>query len=245
MVCKYCIQISYHGSDFSGWNGNNDKFLYFVIRETIYIITRKYVNDLCIAGRTDAEVSALNNYVSFSIDINLDNYFIQKANMILRNRKVVFKSIKLVDNDFSARFSAKSRTYHYLFYFQPSIFINIGCYLYKIINIDLMKEASNYLIGLHDFSSFCPKKYENKRIRSINYINFIEYKEFDVNFLCIEINAKSFMHHQVRYIIGALLKVGQNKWSLQNFLDYKNAKQVSIHTSLASAKGLLLYQVEY
>ena len=119
---------------------------------------------------------------------------------------------------------------------------NLAWQIETPLDIEKMKEASKYLIGTHDFTSFRTTKCQAKSpIKSIDYIKIDQIND-EVHFY---ISAKSFLHHMVRNIIGTLTLVGMNKWKIidiKNCLDIKDRSKAGI---TAPACGLYFLKVDY
>ena len=127
------------------------------------------------------------------------------------------KKVWIVEDDFHARFSAKERSYVYQILnssFPPALLKNKVWWIHTPLDINSMQAAANLLIGKHDFSTFRASECQAKSpIKTINSIRF----EQDGNIIKMHISAKSFLHHQVRNIIGSLALVGQGKWTIKDF----------------------------
>ena len=105
-----------------------------------------------------------------------------------------------------------------------------------------MQEAANLLIGKHDFSTFRASECQAKSpIKTINAIRF----EQDGNIIKMQISAKSFLHHQVRNIIGSLALVGQGKWTIKDFETAFNGKDRKLGGPTAPPEGLYFVSVIY
>lgn len=158
---------------------------------------------------------------------------------------IVIKSCEIVPNEFDARFSAIERSYKYFIYNSrnPSALMqNRAWWVVKELDIDKMKEASQFLIGRKDFSSFRAAECQAKSpIKTINSCNFS--KNGDI--IVFDIKAKSFLHHMVRNIIGTLKDVGIGKINIDDFkkiIDLKDRTKAGV---TAPAYGLYLNEIIY
>lgn len=241
---RYLLTISYDGTNYSGWQSqNNGTTIQNIIEDSIFKITSKKVT-LFASGRTDAGVSALNQKAHFDIEEELNkNKFLKSVNAVLP-QDIVIKEICLVDNNFHARYNVKKKTYSYT--------INLGIkdvfndkfelhFPYKL-NIKNIKRASRYLVGTHDFSSFCSSKTGVKDFnRTIYYIKV----KLKSNKLNIKICGNGFLYNMVRIIVGTLLEIGQGKKRVEDIKSILKSKDRKNAGKTVDAKALLLYNVEY
>lgn len=148
-------------------------------------------------------------------------------------------------SQFHARFSAKARSYTYKILnrnYQPTFQKNLYWWVAKPLNINNMAEASQLLLGTHDFSSFRAAGCQaNSPIRTIDSIKVYSTNEEVI----LEITAKSFLYHQVRNIIGSLVLVGVGKWDTDTFKNIFHAKDRTLAGATAPAHGLYLQKIHY
>ena len=153
-------------------------------------------------------------------------------------------------DDFSARFSAKTRTYKYFISNSPPppIFSkNFSWHISKPLDIEKMRYASTYLIGERDFKSFClAASAEGKTtMREVIAITFEVENFFGEELLAITIRGNAFLHSMVRAIVGSLVLVGKGKRSPAWMSRVLAAKDRRAAGENAPAKGLVLWNVEY
>ena len=148
-------------------------------------------------------------------------------------------------DDFHARFSAKKR--HYIYKIQntpypPSINKGHVWWVRPKLDIQKMQQAANLMLGKHDFSTFRASECQAKSpIKTLDSFEIIQNGEIIECHVC----AKSFLHHQVRNMVGTLELVGEGKWTLEKF---KKAFQACDRTKggpTAPAEGLYFESVEY
>lgn len=154
-------------------------------------------------------------------------------------------SCEKVNDDFHARFSAKRRYYIYKIINRPHKVIidaKLCWWIRERLDVDAMLEASKFLIGQHDFTSFRASSCQAKSsIRSVDYINITRTGYY----IFIEICARSFLHHMVRNIVGSLVNVGSNKWKSQNIKEILGARSRIEAGVTAPAHGLYFLKVDY
>ena len=245
-MSKYKITIEYDGTEFVGWQRQkNGSSIQSSIEDAIKKITSETVN-VFGAGRTDSGVHAKKQVAHFELskNISLDNIR-DGINQHLRPLPIAILDVKEVNDDFHARFSAKLRTYEYLIINRraPLTFNkNLAWGVFKQLNIDEMKEAALNFIGKHDFNAFrsidCQASSSIKTIQSCT----VEQNE---QYIVINVTAKSFLHSQVRIIVGTLVDVGKGKISPINIKKIIESKNRSRAGATAPALGLYLIKVEY
>lgn len=245
---RYKLIVEYDGTKFFGFQKQKNVItVQEVLEKSLLPLADKFTEVFC-AGRTDTGVHAIGQVVHFDLLRNLSNEKIKLAiNYYLKPYAVAVSNAENLGKDsvFHARFSAKERHYQYKILQQnyPPTF-NAHLYLWQSKPLDCvaMQSAANLLVGKHDFSSFrsslCSVK---SAIKTINNITITK----DNNIVAIDVRAPSFLHHQVRFIVGALLKVGLNKWTKDNLLNVLLAKDNTKNAALAPPHGLYLKKVVY
>ena len=155
------MTISYDGGNYSGFQCQNNKTtVQGEIEKSLQIIFKRHI-PIVTSGRTDAGVSAICQICHFDVDEVIDcNKICGYMNAVLPN-DIRINGIKPAPEEFHARYSSKKKTYEYYFYighdivpFYEKFAVNVG---YNV-NIDDMKKACKFLIGIHDFSAFCAKE---------------------------------------------------------------------------------------
>ena len=174
-------------------------------------------------------------------------YILTAFNSLLIKTEIRIISIQNVSFEFNARFSAIKRTYKYKFLLRSAFPLKLNENFWHVrqkLNINNMKKASKFLIGKHDFSSF-----RSRSCQALTPIKTIDKIDFDMenkkNILTLKIEAKSFLHNQVRIIVGTLIKVGINKLNeecVKKILKSKNRNRAG---PTAPAEGLYLEKIIY
>ena len=243
---KYKLIIEYDGNNFVGWqrqeNGNS---VQESIEKSIKLLTSEKVI-VYGAGRTDSGVHAKGQVAHFEISKRISNYKIRDGlNQYLRPNSIAILSSEEVSNDFHARFSAKMRTYQYKIINRRSpltIDKNFAWVIFKKLKIADMKIASLNFLGKHDFNSF--RSINCQSSSSIKTIENFEVKEVKDNIL-IDVSAKSFLHSQVRIMVGTLVEVGKGKLNPDAILKIIKSNDRSKAGPTAPAHGLYLMKVQY
>ena len=245
-MAKYKVTIEYDVTDFVGWQKQeNGPSIQSSLEDAIKKITSEVVN-VFGAGRTDSGVHAKGQvaHFEFSKNISLDNIR-DGINQHLRPLPIAILDVKEVDDDFHARFSAKLRTYEYLIINRraPLTFNkNLAWGVFKKLNMDAMKDAASNFVGKHDFNAFrsidCQSSSSIKTIQSCSI-------ETNDQHITLNVSAKSFLHSQVRIMVGTLVEVGKGKFNSSDVKDIIKSRDRSKAGATAPAHGLYLLKVEY
>ena len=154
--------------------------------------------------------------------------------------------VKEVDNNFHARFSATSRIYEYKILIRqaPLVAKNRYWHIWRNLEIEQMIEASNFLVGTHDFTTFRSSICQSSSpVKTIDQISIKEEIIDDEKIIKFHFQARSFLHNQVRSIVGSLEKVGSKKWLpnyIKTILDKKDRKKCG---PIAPPEGLYLKKI--
>ncbi|MDN5247863.1 MAG: tRNA pseudouridine(38-40) synthase TruA [Wolbachia endosymbiont of Tyrophagus putrescentiae] len=244
---RYKITIEYNGSNFSGWQRQKHSVysIQEVVEKAIFNFTGEEVTLYC-GGRTDAGVHALGQVAHFDICREFEPYRARNAiNYHLRSTAVSILNVEVVDDTFHARFSAKKRHYEYrvINRYAPAVLENGYVWqVFKSLDVDIMREAARYLIGKHDLSSFRSKDCQAKDpVKTIDSIEIVQ----NGNHIYIKISALSFLHNQVRIIVGTLVEFGQNKTDPQEMQKILNQRERSAAGITAPPFGLYLVKIDY
>ena len=242
---NYKIVIEYDGTNFVGWQQQeNGQSIQSTLQEALFKLTGENII-IFGAGRTDAGVHAYGQVASFNLNKKIEIDVIRDGlNQHLRPQPIAVQKAELVEDDFHARFSAKKRWYEYkIINRRPPLTIDVNrawC-VYKNLDIEKMKSESASFLGKHDLNAFrsahCQSKNSTKTIDSISIRNKDEQIIFDVS-------AKSFLHSQVRIMIGTLVDIAKGNIN-KTILDIINSKQREIAGQTAPAHGLYLKRIEY
>ena len=236
------LTISYDGSFYYGSQIQpNHLTIHNILNEIFKKLNIK--TTLNFSGRTDKGVHAFKQVVSCFIPnywINL-NKLKNTINKMLPN-DIYVRSIYKVEDNFHARFSAKTREYRYLISTKPLTPFN-SKYLayYKNIDHDKIIEASNILIGTHNFKYFSKTGSDpHSTIRTILNIKLYNYK----NIYIIKFTANSYLRSQIRMMVDFLMKISNDKLSTKDLKLQLSCKK-NISTTLAPPSGLYLSKITY
>ena len=238
--------VSYKGTNYQGWqkqpNGNT-------IQDVIEGVLSRVFNRLISiqgAGRTDTGVHAIGQTFHFDLSedmMDLDRLIYSLNSLLPPDIKI--EDMEEVEEDFHARFSAKSKVYNYsIVLTSKDVFLHEVMYLCPYeLNLDLFKEALTHFKGKHNFRNFTSKEVDvDNFVRDIFDIETVINDEF-VN---ITFHGDGFMRYMIRYIVGTAIEVARGKMSVEEIdklLDEQGER--NIVSCKAPANGLTLVRVEY
>ena len=246
---RYQILIEYDGSRFFGWQiQKKGKTIQGIIQKKISKLLKEKII-ISAAGRTDAGVHALGQVAHFDLDDNKipeDKIFkALNSNLRKRGNKITILKSTSVSSNFHARFSAKKKTYLYQILNRQSISYlqNESSWFFpKPLNIEKMSYAAKYLLGSHDFNAFRSIHCQSKNsVRSIDSISIKKKQQL----ISIRIKGKSFLHNQIRIIVGSIVMVGEGKWNINYIKSVLESKDRKIAGPTAPAHGLYLEKIIY
>jgi len=243
---RYRLKIEYDGQPFVGWQRQDSGIgVQGVLEAAIAAFSGESVT-VYGAGRTDAGVHALGQVAHMDLAQSFPTDTIRDAmNAHLRPNPVAILEAAEVSTDFHARFSAVSRTYLYrIANRRPPLTITAGhaWWVPTPLNVSAMHEAAQVLVGNHDFSSFrstfCQAKSSVKTLDRLDVVNHDDE-------IHIHAHAKSFLHNQVRIMVGSLRYVGEGKWSASDLKSVLDACDRTKAGQTAVPDGLYLTDVGY
>ncbi|WP_243292415.1 tRNA pseudouridine(38-40) synthase TruA [Bacillus sp. FJAT-47783] len=238
--------VSYDGSSFNGYQVQpNERTVQGELQTALQKLHKKKEVKVFASGRTDTFVHAVGQVIHFDTGLNIpiDKWPIA-LNSLLPDDVVVCDAEK-VEDTFHARFSATRKEYRYFVHSAPYPNVFNRNYRYHVAHklcIEDMREAAKYLIGTHDFTSFCSTKTEvEDKVRTIYHIEiFKEHDDIVFRFI-----GSGFLYNMVRILVGTLLEVGSGKRSPMDIKNIIAAKSRNAAGKTAPGKGLFLWRVYY
>ncbi|HEV7717640.1 MAG TPA: tRNA pseudouridine(38-40) synthase TruA [Arsenicitalea sp.] len=243
---RYRLTVEYDGSPFCGWQRQADRpSVQQALEEAILAFSAETVVTQA-AGRTDTGVHALGQVVHFDLEREWDARRIREAlNFHLKPNPVAVVEADAVDDTFEARFSAKARFYEYRILnrrARPALEHNRVWHVPVALDADAMHEAAQLILGTHDFTTFRDAQCQAKSpVKTLDRFDVMRHADEIV----INAGARSFLHHQVRSMVGSLKLVGEGKWRPRQFRAALDAHDRSRCGPLAPPQGLYLVRVEY
>lgn len=214
MKYNIALTIMYDGSRYAGWQrlrGEHEPLTIQGILEEHLEQIIKEETKLIGSGRTDAGVHAFGQVANFhmSKDIVVDELKIKLNKSLPEDIRII--KVFSVANEFHSRYDAIAKTYEYCIDTRevPSVFKRKYSYHHaEPLNVRSMREATRYLIGEHDFTSFSSNMRDNRStVRTLYEINILEEKDK----IIISLRGNGFLYNMVRIIVGTLLEVGEGK----------------------------------
>jgi tRNA pseudouridine38-40 synthase len=243
---RYKLTLEYDGTPFCGWQRQADRLS---VQEALEIAIEAMSGEAVTtqaAGRTDAGVHALGQVVHFELFKEWDPFRIREAlNYHLRPQLVAVTAAEAVGEDFEARFSAVARHYEYRILTRrapPVIERNRVWHVPKKLDADAMDYAASLILGRHDFTTFRSSECQaNSPERTLDGFAVRAEPEH----IIVTASARSFLHHQVRSMVGSLKLVGEGKWKPRDFRAALDARDRRRCGPMAPSTGLYLTQVDY
>lgn len=243
---RYKLTIEYDGTPFVGWQmQDNGPSIQAALTDAIAAFAgqRALVGG---AGRTDAGVHALGQVAHIDLDKEWDVETVRDAiNFHLRPQPIAVLEAERVDAGFDARFSAIKRYYLYRIVNRRADLALEHNRVWRVphaLDADAMHEAAQKLVGRHDFTTF--RAAECQARSPVKTLDRLEVTRAGDN-LRITASARSFLHHQVRSMVGSLVHVGAGKWSADDLAAALAARDRTACGQVAPPQGLYLLRVDY
>lgn len=245
-MTRYKLVVEYDGTDFVGWQRQaNGPSVQAALEEAVHGFCGETAS-VYGAGRTDSGVHALAQVAHVDIERKTTGDTVRDAlNAHLRPVAVSVLSATPVSDEFHARFSAIERAYLYRILNRrapPAVHRGRAWHVSTPLDVDAMDAAAQALVGKHDFTTFratlCQANSPVKTLTSLN----VERRDEEIS---IRARAPSFLHHQVRNLVGTLKLVGEGKWTRADVEAALAARDRARGGPTAPAHGLYLTEVVY
>lgn len=246
MMKNYRMILQYDGSRYDGWQkqGNTDNTIQGKLEGILYKLTGKPV-EVHGSGRTDAGVHALAQVANFHAEIGMTEAEIRAYFNQYLPEDIAVLSLHAVPDKFHSRLNAAEKTYLYRIETggKKDVFQRKYCYgLGRELSVERMREAASFLLGEHDFKSFCGnKKMKKSTVRTITDIRF----ETEGTMLLIRFTGNGFLYHMVRILTGTLIEVGLSERSPHEMKEILERQDRQAAGFTAPPEGLFLEQVRY
>ena len=243
---RYKLIIEYDGAPFVGWQLQALGTSVQGVLETAVARLNGEPAAVHGAGRTDAGVHALGQVAHVDLARNWDTFVLRNAlNANARPHPISVLEAIEVPQDFHARFSATRR--HYLFRIlnrrsPPALDKGKVWWLPMELDADAMHQAAQELIGKHDFTTFRAAQCQAQSpVKTLDRLDVARYGEL----IEIRTEARSFLHNQVRSMVGSLKLVGEGKWRARDLKSALDARDRSRCGPVSPPGGLYLLKVDY
>lgn len=245
-MLRYKLTIEYDGSPFLGWQVQESGLTVAGVLEAAAERLSGESARVHGAGRTDTGVHALGQVAHIDLSKDWDADTVRDGmNAHLRPHPVAVLSAEKVADDFDARFSATKR--HYLYRIlnrraDLALERNRVWRLVRPLDPQAMHEAAQHLVGNHDFTTFRAAECQAKSpVKTLDVLNVTR----EGQEIRIEASARSFLHHQVRSIVGSLAQVGEGRWTPADMKRALQSRDRKACGPVAPPDGLYLVRVDY
>ncbi|NKD88543.1 tRNA pseudouridine(38-40) synthase TruA [Haematospirillum sp. 15-248] len=247
---RYKLTLEYDGSAFVGWQRQTNGLS---VQQAIEEAAQRYCGVLPVAhaaGRTDSGVHALGQIAHIDLGRADPAEKVRDAiNAHLRPLPVAVRQAERVDDDFHARFSALERSYVYRILCRrahPVLEHGKVWWVARPLNAEAMHEAGQVLVGNHDFTSFRATECQSRSpVKTLDLLTVTHTPVPEGSLIEIFVRARSFLHHQVRNMVGTLSLVGTGKWTDRDVRKALEARSRSSAGPTAPACGLYFFEVRY
>src|SRR5437763_262511 len=243
---RYKLTIEYDGTLFAGWQWQDDvPSVQRVLTEALTAFCGHQVK-VAGAGRTDAGVHALGQVAHVDLEKDWRGDKVRDAlNAHLRPHAVAVLSAEKTADGFDARFSAKQRHYLYRIVNRRADLALDRLRAWRLprrLDAEAMHDAAQRLLGKHDFTTFRSTECQAKS--AVKTLAQLDVRRAGDEVL-IETSARSFLHNQVRSMVGSLALVGDGKWSGDDLAAVLAARDRAACAPVAPPEGLYLVRVDY
>ena len=250
MLRNYKFIISYDGTRFYGWERQPDKEM--TIQGKLESVLTRMAGltdgervEVIGAGRTDAGVHARAMTANAFLDTDMSEEEIQRYMNKYLPEDISVNDVKICSERFHSRYNALGKTYRYTLWYgssKPVFDRKYVTVLEEKPDVELMRKAAGYLIGTHDFKSFCGNtKMKKSTVRCVDTINIEE----SGNYIRLYYHGNGFLQNMVRILTGTLLEVGYGRIlpdDIKEILDACDRKKAG---PTAKPEGLCLMKVDY
>lgn len=245
---NFKLTIAYDGGKYKGWQKLGGDDADKTVQGKVEAVLSKCFSrtiEINGASRTDAGVHALEQIANFKVKSQLHPREIALYLRTYLPEDISIKNVQEVDEQFHARFNAKSKTYVYQIWasevldpFKRKYVWHIG----KKLDVEAMNTAAKAFLGTHDFTTFTNAKSKKKSMeRTIQNVEI----QRDGAMLTIRITGDGFLHNMARKMVGMLVEVGLGEIQPDRVTQAVEAKDRALNSPLAPSQGLFLEKIHY
>ena len=249
-MTRIVLGVQYTGT---GWNGYQKQPDRNTVQDRLEIALEKFactqLSTTC-AGRTDTGVHAMEQVIHFDTELDRPvQSWVRGVNAFLPESIVVRWAAEVAPDeaglDFHARFSARSRTYHYVLYNHPTpsaLLAKRAGWVFRPIDVERMRDGARHLIGTHDFTSFRASGCQaNTPVKDLHELKIEQYGDIIV----FTVRASAFLHHMVRNIVGSLIYIGIGRQEPAWMLEVLHSRSRDVAAPTFMPDGLYFARIEY
>lgn len=247
---RYALKIDYNGAPFVGWQRQIEHASVQGSIEDALAKLEPGPHTIAAAGRTDAGVHALAQVAHCDLQKDWTPFRLSEAlNFHLKPLPIAIVDCALADDDWHARFSAQERQYLFRMLTRRAPATHDAGFVWHMpytLDVQAMREGAAHLIGNHDFTTFRSTICQAKSpIKTLDAIEIDEVKVLGGTEIQFRLRARSFLHNQVRSIVGTLEHVGRGSWSTDHVKTALEAQDRASCGTVSPPHGLYLAQVSY
>ena len=247
---RYALKVEYHGAPFSGWQRQNDRPSVQGVIEAALAKLENRPHAIAAAGRTDAGVHGLAQVAHCDLDKDWEPFRLSEAlNFHMKPAPVSIVDCARVDHEWHARFSALERQYFFRLLVRRAPCGHQAGLVWQVSNpldIEAMREGAAHFIGQHDFTTFRSSICQAKS--PVKNLDVLDIEPVETRWgpeLHFHVRARSFLHNQVRSIVGTLERVGAGTWGPERVKEALEARERSACGPVSPPYGLYLAKVVY
>lgn len=242
---RILLTVAYDGTSFCGWQVQpGQRTVEGELNKALTELTNTEVTVIG-ASRTDSGVHGKGNLACFDYDGNIPPEKMVYALNTVLPEDIRIRESREVRSDFHPRKVNSVKTYEYSFYCDAIPMpteMRYNAYSYFYPNLDKMRKAASYLVGEHDFKSFCCVRTQAES--TVRTIYSVEVLSTDEHHVTIRIKGNGFLYNMVRIIAGTLMEVGGNKYEPEMVKEKLDARQREVAGPTAPPQGLTLIKIE-
>ncbi|QFT97085.1 tRNA pseudouridine synthase A [Roseovarius sp. THAF8] len=247
---RYALKVEYHGAPFAGWQRQADQpSVQGAIEEALARLEPR-PHTIAAAGRTDAGVHGLAQVAQCDMAKDWDPFRLSEAlNYHLKPLPVAILDCAQVADDWHARFSAIERRYLFRLLVRRAPATHDKGLVWRVQNaldVEAMREGAAYLVGHHDFTTFRSTICQAKSpVKTMDEIAISQVEGLGGREIQFRLRARSFLHNQVRSIVGTLERVGAGAWAPNQVKAALEARDRAACGPVCPPQGLYLTGVGY
>ncbi len=247
---RFALKVEYHGGPFSGWQRQRDRPSVQGVIEAALAKLEPGEHKIAAAGRTDAGVHAMGQVAHCNLVKPWDPFALMGAlNYHMKPAPVAIVDCAEVPCEWHARFSAQERRYFFRLAMRRAPVTHDAGLVWQVphpLDIDAMRAGAAYLIGTHDFTTFRSTTCQSASpVKTLDAIEIAAAEGRGGPELQFQVRARSFLHNQVRSIVGSLERVGRGGWAPEAIRTALDAKDRAACGPVCPPQGLYLAGVGY